>query len=321
MCFLLHLRKQTQMKRNIFTIILLFFYVFAFSQAQKEIDLYKSKFFLYPKIGTDSSLIYVNKIFTSKNNVDLAFAYAAKRHLLTITGKNNDEKKYLSKISFYLKRIDEVKPNYSELSRIYNIMGSTELINLKYNIALDYFIKAEYFAENSNDIKQIIKVKGNIARIKMELKQTDEAITDINQLLLLINKNKRLYEEENFNIIYNNNELNLGCSYTNKFISTKNREYSEKALVSFNKILKSSKNKALIADVYLKIGTLYAYNKKDVISSGYYKKSLKMFDSLKIKDKALNVKYNLALNDYRLNNLKSSKKYFCSFLNLMKKIQ
>jgi AraC-like DNA-binding protein/tetratricopeptide (TPR) repeat protein len=298
------------MIKGLFTLILLITNIFLFSQTQKEIDLYKSKFFLYPNIGTDSALFYVNKIFTSKNNNDLAFAYTAKRHLLTITGKINDEKNYLSKLKFHLKKIKENKTNYLELSQVYNILGSTELINQKYNDALDYFIKAEFFAENNNDTKQVIKVKGNIARIKLELKQTDEAITDIKKVLALLDKNKEWYEKENFDIVYNNNLLNLGYSYTNKFISTKKKEYFDNALINFDQILKSSKNKALIADVYLKMGTLYAHHKKDAISSNYYRKSLKIFDSLQIMDKALNVKYNLALNEYRLNNLQRSKKYF-----------
>lgn len=298
------------MKKGLFTFILLVTHIFLFSQTQKEIDVYKSKFFLYPNIGTDSALFYIGKIFTSKNNSDLAFAYTAKRHLLTITGKNNDDKAYLSKINFFLKKMQEKKPNYLELSHVYNILGSTELANQKYNEALGYFIKAEFFAENNNDIKQTIKIKGNVARIKVELEQTDEAITDIKEILSLLDKNKKLYEKENFDIIYNNNLLNLGYSYTNKFISTKKEEYLDNALNSFKPILKSSKNKALIADVYLKMGTLYAHNKKDIISSEYYKKSLQIFDSLQMIDKVLNVKYNLALNDYRLNKLQSSKKYF-----------
>lgn len=154
------------MMKGYFSFLFTLAVLFLSSQTQQQIDDYKSKFFLYPTIGTDSALKYVDKIFSTTKPIDLAFAYTAKRHLLTLTGKNDDEKNLLNQINYYVKKVPESKPYFTDLSNIYNIMGNTDKINEKYDNALHQFLKAETFAKKANDIKQIIKVKGNIALIK-----------------------------------------------------------------------------------------------------------------------------------------------------------
>jgi len=310
-----------RIRKRFITFLFLISAILIFPQTQKEIEIYKSKFFLYPNIGTDSALIYTNKVFASKKDIDLAFSYTAKRHLLTITGKNNNDDEYVSKINFYLKKVPEIQQNYTDLSNIYNILGITAKANEQYDKALKEFLKADYFARKNNDIKQAIKIKGNIASIKLELKQTNEGIADLQEVLSLMEKNKNLYPKENFEIIYNNNISNLGHLYSDKFISdhTKNKIYFDRALTEFNRVLKTSKNKILIAETYLRLGTLYVYKNNRLKSSDYYHESLRIFDSLQLRNKALNVRYNIAVNDYELNKIQNSKKQFIRLSKLYEK--
>ena len=49
---------------------IIFFFIVGNLCAQNNysIEKYKEKFFLYPTIGTDSALIYIEKVFTSRLN-------------------------------------------------------------------------------------------------------------------------------------------------------------------------------------------------------------------------------------------------------------
>ncbi len=303
--------------------ILIFLIAFSsvFPQNQQNIQAYKDKFFIYQKIGTDSALTYVDKIFASKNNADLAFAYTAKRYLLTITGKENETQGYMVKINTYLKKIPEIEQNYGNLSHIYNILGNTDMANESPNEALKKFIRADFFAQKNNDIRQHIKIKGNIAYVKLNIKQTDDAISETRQVLELLENNKYLYEKENFEIIYNNLFSNLGHLYSDKYISDpdKNKKYADSALQNFNQLLRSTKDKKLLAGTYLKLGTLNNKQENYQKASGYYLKSLDLYTSLQLKDEILNLKYNLGVNYYELNEYMKSKKSFLEMSHSMEK--
>lgn len=303
--------------------ILIFLIAFSsvFPQNQQNIQAYKDKFFIYQKIGTDSALTYVDKIFASKNNADLAFAYTAKRYLLTITGKENETQGYMVKINTYLKKIPEIEQNYGNLSHIYNILGNTDMANESPNEALKKFIRADFFAQKNNDIRQHIKIKGNIAYVKLNIKQTDDAISETRQVLELLENNKYLYEKENFEIIYNNLFSNLGHLYSDKYISDpdKNKKYADSALQNFNQLLRSTKDKKLLAGTYLKLGTLNNKQEDYQKASGYYLKSLDLYTSLQLKDEILNLKYNLGVNYYELNEYMKSKKSFLEMSHSIEK--
>lgn len=307
------------MWKRFFLFVFLITFVPILSQTQKEIQLYKDKFFIYQSIGIDSALIYVNKIFSSKNNSDLAFAYTAKRHLLTIIGKN--KKDDFSTINFYLKQIPEIQENYTDLSHIYNILGNTDLANELPTEALKKFIKADFFAQKNNDTKQHIKIKGNVAFIKLNLKQTDEAIWETSEVLKLLKSHKSLYENENYKIIYNNIFSNLGHLYLDKYISDVKvyKKYGDSALQNFHYLLNSTKDRKLLGGTYLRLGTLYN-NKKDYQkASEFYFESLKIYNTLELKDETLNLKYNIAVNYFDSKEYKKSKDNFFELSHLLEK--
>ncbi|MGG5210158.1 helix-turn-helix domain-containing protein [Chryseobacterium sp. MIQD13] len=309
------------MWRKITISLFLIVFISAFSQNKKDIEFYKQQFFVYQKIGTDSALMYVDKVLSSKNDADLAFAFTAKRYLLTITGKENDAELYLPKINNYLKKIPEQEDNYTNLSHIYNIMGNTDMANQHPDEALKKFVKADYFAQKNNDIKQHIKIKGNIAFVKLNIKQTDDAITETREVLKLLKENRRLYDQENYEIIYNTVFSNLGHLYSDKYISDpeKNKSYGDSALNNFNHLLYSSKDKKLLAGTYLKLGTLNNKKKNYTKASGYYLKSLDMYNLLQLKDETLNIKYNLGVNFYESDDYAQAKQNFLQMSHTMEK--
>lgn len=309
------------MWKKIIVFLFIFASVSAFSQGTQEMQAYKDKFYIYTKIGTDSALMYIDKILASKNNADLAFGYSAKMYLLTITGKKEEGKKYLSKLTAYLGKIPESEENYPELAQIYNILGNTDMVNQQPNDALKKFIKADLFAMKSNDIKQHIKIKGNIAYVKLNIKQTDDAIADTHEVLALLTENKNLYEVQNYEVIYNNIFSNLGHLYSDKYISDpqKNKIYADSAQQNFTRILHTVKDKKLLAVTYLKLGTLNNKKKNYTKATEYYLKSLELYHELKHKDEILNLKYNLGVNFYESDKYTSAKSSFLEMSHLMEK--
>ncbi|UOU98367.1 helix-turn-helix domain-containing protein [Chryseobacterium daecheongense] len=303
-------------------IVFIFFTVsvFLFSQ-QKSTQFYKDKFFIYQKIGVDSALIYLNHVFSSEKDIDQAFALTAKRYLLTLTGKEKESKEYLPKINLYLQKIPEAKENYTDLSHIYNILGNTDMANQLPNEALKKFIKADFFAQKNNDIRQHIKIKGNIAFVKLNVKQTDEAIQETKEVLQLLRENKNLYEKENFEIIYNNLFSNLGHLYSDKFIADpdKNKKYADSASNTLFRLLEVAKDEKLLAGTYLMLGTLNNKKQNYGGATRYYLKSLDLYKSLNFKDEIFNLKYNIGVNYYEQGDYKKSKSNFLEISRSMEK--
>ena len=294
--------------------------LFLFSQTQQQIDDYKSRFFLYPAIGTDSALKYVDKIFSTKKPIDLAFAYTAKRHLLTITGKNNDEKNYLLQINHYLDKVPEHKVYFTDLSNIHNILGNTDKVNGKYDNALNQFLKAETFAKKSNNIKQIIKVKGNIALIKGDTGFINEGISETKKALSLLQSNKSIYDKEYHTIQFYTHSNNLGHLYIEKIAQDKekNRNYIDSAMVIFQDMLKLQLSPIQKAFAYENLGSLNNFKKNYKLATICYENSLRYFTEAKSVKNANSTKYNIAYNYYEQKKYDVSKKYFWEIIKLEK---
>ncbi|WP_347216585.1 helix-turn-helix domain-containing protein, partial [Chryseobacterium sp.] len=244
-----------------------------------------------------------------------------KRYLLSFARRDYNDKIYTAKINSYLKKIPETEENYTLLSNIYNILGNTEKINQKPNEALKEFIKADFFAQKNNDTRQHIKIKGNIASIKLDLKQTDDAIKENHEVLRLLEENKNLYEQENYKVIYNIMNSNLGQLYLDKYISdvSRNKTFADSASLNFYQLLRSTQDKRLIAGTYLRLGTLNNKKKKYPEATEYYLKSLADYKRLKYKDEVLNTQYNMSVNYYESGLYKESKQGFLELSEQMEK--
>ncbi|MFN1215438.1 helix-turn-helix domain-containing protein [Chryseobacterium kwangjuense] len=309
------------MLKKIFAFVFLITYASISSQNQRSVQFYKDKFFIYQKIGVDSAMIYVNKIFSSKKDIDQAFAYTSKRFLLTVIEKKYDEKNYLLQINSYLKKIPETKENYTDLSHIYNILGNTDWENQMFNEAIRNFIKADFFAQKNNDVKQHIKIKANIAGIKLELKQIDDALLETKEALKLLKANKNLYEKGKYEVLHNNLFSNLGHLYSDKFISDidKNKKYADSAFQNFHQLLNSTKEKNFQALAYRRLGTLDNYKKNYSKATEYYLKSLEIYKSLQFKDEILNLTYNIGVNYYDSKEYLKAKQNFLELSGIMEK--
>ncbi|UFH30434.1 helix-turn-helix domain-containing protein [Chryseobacterium sp. C-71] len=302
------------MQKNILLILLLAFSL-CFSQSSKEIEMYKSNFFLYPTIGTEKALSSVEKIFKSNQSVDKAFAYTAKRHLLTISGKYSDHI-YLPKVNYYLKLVEETPENSKDLSNIYNILGNTDKANKNFESALNNFFKAEFFAKKNNDVKQIIKVKGNIATVKGNVGLWDDAIKETKNTIQFLKNNEKDYDKEYYRIQLYNQHINLGNWYLQKYDDTKsNKKYLDSAKSVYNSLLNQNINPLQKALIYENIGSIYSLENNYTASIINYKKALSNFNLADSNQNLISTNYNIAYNYYKLEKYDEAKKYFRNIIS------
>lgn len=294
------------------TILLILLFVFSlhFSQTPKDIEVYKNDFFLYPSIGTQKSLSSVEKIFKSDRSIDKAFAYTAKRHLLTINNNYNNDI-YLSKINYYLQQVKEIQENNKDLSNIYNILGNTDKANGNLDNALQNFFKAEFFAKKRNDIKQIIKVKGNIATVKGGAGLWDDAIKETKNTIDFLEAYKNGYDKEYYTIQLYNQYNNLGNWYLQKYNDTKSeKKYLDSAKTIYNTLLHQNTNVLQKALIYENIGSIYNLEDNYIESIINYKKALENFNLSNSTQNLISTNYNIAYNYYKLQKYDEAKKYF-----------
>lgn len=301
------------MQKNILLILLLAFSL-CFSQTQKDIETYKSNFFLYPTIGTEKSLAYVEKIFKSHKNTDQAFAYTAKRHLLTISDNYNQDI-YLPKINYYLNLIEKTPENSKDLSNIYNILGNTDKANENLQSALNNFHKAEFFAEKNNDLLQLNKVKGNIASVKGDIGLWEDAIKETKKAIKLLKENQEKYPDDYYKIQLYNQYNNLGNWYLQRYSDNQlNKKDLDSSKIIYKTILKQDLNQLQKALVYENLGSLSSLENNYSEAINDYQKSLSSFYLAGSDKNVISTKYNLAYSYYRLNKYSEAKKFFKNVL-------
>lgn len=300
--------------KNLRLFVLLFSSVL-FSQSKNNMELYKAKFFQYPNIGVDSALYYTNKIFSSKKHVDIAFAYAAKRQLLELKKVKFDDNEYLKKINFHLKKNELKEENfYFDLANIYNIKGNTFKLKGDFKSSLSDFILAEKYAVKFNDIKQILKVKGNLATIKGELSLFDQSISDFRKILKIIATNRNEGEKEYYDGLENGIHINLGVYYIELYKHQKNQIFIDSAKHFLNLIDIRNVSDDLKARVFAKKGILNFEIKKFKLADQNFIKSTYYFEKLGLSNEIESNYFNLGLSNFQQNRLHESKKYFLKII-------
>ncbi|REC76804.1 hypothetical protein DRF60_13000 [Chryseobacterium elymi] len=311
------------MKILFFAFLFLINPLFLFSQTSSKIEYYKSRFFLYPSIGTDSAIIYVDKVFISKKPIDLAFAYVAKRHLLTITNENFNDEEYISKLHSLLANIYDDKNNYLDLSNIYNIAGNSYLFKQNNKEALNYFLPALKYAEKTDNIAQIIKVRNNIISVKGNIDLYNEALEEIGNNIALLEKNKNSLQAEYYHSQQVTNYVNSGIFNTEMYIKDKknNTKYAELSFQNYQKALEiSGKIKDFKkSNILYKIGILFNEKGKYDEARKYLMKSIILAKKTKNINDLLLSYFHSGVNFFETQQYNLSKKNFLKVDSIYKK--
>lgn len=296
------------------TVLIASFIISAVSaaQSQQEIDFYKSKFYEYKKIGTDSAIFYTEKLFSSKKPVDLAFAYAAKWQLAFVTKQDYIEKDYAEKVDFYLKQVPETDKTSYDLANIYSIRAQTFRLKEEYTQAYDNLLTAEKLAEQNGDFKQIIKIKSNLSSLLGSLGKPDKAIEEIRKNIKLIDAN---YNGDPYLDDWKNrNQLNLGVFLIDKYTESNKRDYLDSAATAFNTMLLSKLSDHLRAQVNTKLGIINNELGNYEKASAFYKKSIALYTTLNMQNEIAIIVYNLGYNLYKQKNYAEAKSIFLDIL-------
>jgi YesN/AraC family two-component response regulator len=298
----------------------IFVFCFAFlsnytllAQSQKEIDYYKSKFFLYNAIGIDSALYYNELVFSSKKPIDLAFAYVAKWQLLFIAKQNYNEKEFTDTIDFYLRQVPEVKEHYYELANIYNIIANTYIKKEKFGEAFNNLVFAQKFAELNGDFKQEIKIKSNLSIVKGSLGMRSKAIEELKKNIQLIDENSSSGDEY-LKDWRNRNAFNLGIFYIDEYRISNNKLCLDSAIEVFDKMRLSKLSNHYLAQINAKLGIINNETGRFDKATQYYKEAIALYAKLNNQKEIDVIVYNLGYNFYQQKKYQEAKSIFASII-------
>lgn len=249
----------------------------------------------YFNINRDSSFYFANRIQQSDNKIHQAFALGAKSYIYAIENELILASKYYKKAKQMISEVPESKLKIQNSSYIYNYGGVIDYFKKDYTNALDKFMLAKKLSQEINDIVQLNKITANIANIKSDIGNYNEAINSYKDSERLVENNRLVYTQNEY--LENKSRINenIGIAYENFFVKDRsNSKLLDSAFYYFDKALVYCGN-----DLYKRqnilnsIGNIYYY-KGDLEES--YKRYLSC--------------YNLALQ------IKSTKLIYTSSFNL-----
>ena len=284
------------------------------AQSNNNISYYKEQFFILQN-NPDSALVYVNKIFSSKEAIDLAFAYASKKYILTITGVDFNESDYDKKINKYLTEVQIKKKNYKDLASIYIFLGHIDKNHNRLDASLNNYFKAKEFAKLNNDPFQLAKIKINIAINMGSLNLLNEAIKEIRETQALSIKFKN--DSLNYEFINKYCINTLGSTYFRIFNNNpeENIKYSDSAIFEFNKIIAETNEKYYLAPASYYLGLLYNYKKDYTKANKHLVKAMDLYEELNFKQSLYNAKFNYYYNNFQKQDYTIAKKGFLEIIN------
>lgn len=296
-------------------IVLLFFFTLSINAQilnDKSITFYKEQFFQLQN-KPDSALLYVDKIFQSKKDIDLAFAFTTKKYILTVTGAEFDVAAYDKKIQAHLNRVIVKKENYKDLASIYILLGHIDKNHGKFDASIKKYIKAREFASLNNDSFQLAKIKINIAINLSAINLLDNAINEIKEIRILL---KDIHDSNDYDFIDKYITNTLGSIYFRKLNegSKANEKYCDSAITEFNKIILKTDEKQYLAPANYYLALLYNHKKEFEKANEYSVEAIKLYEDLNFKQLLLNAKFNYYYNNYQKGDFKIAKKGFLDFV-------
>ena len=296
-----------------FLIIIFFSILNSYSRKKNEFNFLKEKFFQLQN-NPDSALIYVNKIIKLSKPNELAFGFVTKKYILTLKDSSYNEEDYNFHINENLKKIKPNHKTYDELSIIYNIIGHIEKNKNRLNNSLKHYLQAKDYAQKTNNLKQLAKIKISLALNLNELNQFDKAIKeckDVNEIIKKLDLNNFDY-----NLLQNTNINTLGTIYFKKyeFNPKINIKYSDSAIIEFSKIYKNTKDEIFLAQASYSLGSLFLIKKQFDNANYHYLKCIDIYTKLEFTDRVNRAKFNYYLNNFEKGDYKIAKKGFLKIL-------
>ncbi|CAL2092722.1 Helix-turn-helix protein [Tenacibaculum sp. 190524A05c] len=291
------------------------------SDNQQELKALKKKFYDNKKIGTDSAIIYMDRLSQKTNIPYKTFGFAGAIYLKTRDKYPLDFEAYRDSINKYLPQITENKNNYTLLFDIYILLGNTSKRRGQMKAALEYYLKAENYALITNDIERIVKIKGNIALIYQDIGQFNKALDKIKTTLKIAENNKDVLGSKYAGRKYKT-LLNTSAIYNSIFKSDKTvLANADSSIHYLNRILNDKQlklSKFRYGQVYSNLAITYTLKEEHKKARPYYDKSIDLFTEIKAQSYLYNSYYNSGINYWHLDSLAKSKSDFLNVLRIKK---
>lgn len=192
---------------------------------EDDYEILKSKIRLYFNSSVDRSLMYAEQMAKSSNYKHLAFANGVMACLLQTKGQTKQSQKKYKAAFYYLDKMPDSDDKTQMKAYIYNYGGIAEWSRGNYSKALESYTTGLRFAVEINDIKQIIKIKGNIALINEAVGNYQLTIRMQKEFSDFIDKNEGIFTKEELLNYRSNIYRSLGSAYESYFTKNLNKRY------------------------------------------------------------------------------------------------
>ena len=187
---------------------------------EDDYETLKGKIRLYFNSSVDRSLIYAQQMAKSSNYKHLTFANGVMTCLLQTKDQTKESQKKYKAAFHYLEKMPDSHDKIQMKSCIYNYGGIAEWSRGNFSKALENYQAALKFATQINDIKQIVKIKGNITIINEAVGNYQLTIKNLKNLLDFVDENENIYTRIELLNVKSNFNCGLGTAYESYF--TKN---------------------------------------------------------------------------------------------------
>ena len=215
--------------RLIISFLLFFVLTIGFAQkkqiSEQEYLLLQEKIRLHFNANVDSALVYAYEMEKSSNYKHLAFANGAMTVFFQKKGNTKESKKRYKEAFYYLEKMPESDEKTQMKSYIYNYGGTVEWKRGNLSQALENYQTGLKFATQIGDIKQIVKLKANIALLNQEVGNYQLTITNLKFLNDFVDENEGVFTKDELLNYKSNNNCGLGSAYESYFMKNLTKKY------------------------------------------------------------------------------------------------
>ena len=219
-------------KTNLITLIICVLSLFstAFSQQKNTVieddyETLQGKIRLYFNSSVDRSMMYAQQMAKSTNYKHLAFANSAMTVFFQAKGNIKESQKRYKAAIFYLEKMPESRDKVQMKSYVYNYGAITESNRGNYSKALENYHIALKYADQIHDIKQLVKIRGNIAVLNEAVGNYKLSIKNLKYLINFINENKDIFTKTELLNHKSNFNRGLGSAYESYFMKNLSKRY------------------------------------------------------------------------------------------------
>jgi two-component system NarL family sensor kinase len=200
---------------------------------KKKASLYADLTWYYSSVSIDSALSYGKKAVHSAEKLnDSTLLSQIYSDLGAVHFRDNDfknsEKSYLKSYN-----IRKKQKNFAGIAKLNNNLASVYQSTFQYKKAMTMYLEALRFFEDTSDLKNINVAKANIGLLFIDLKDNDNAIKYINDVLKYFESQEKTVEIDNKLC---ENYLNLGKAYQMKKDFANAQKYYHKSSAICEKV-------------------------------------------------------------------------------------